>query len=173
MNVKAQSKSGVDSNFDCLVEATIFPSGSPKFGVVTRLYRIKADGNLKLIISNASDEDCQQVKWEVLAIYDTLIQEPIEAFKPGAKKTDVALDTVPESSILEYTRPTSAQAVREKLRIGTENVKVPYKLKQILYSHLPAFSRCPDAIGDFRGWAYPFCPKTRNARGIPKTISHI
>lgn len=93
------------------------PESSP--GILLNTVCIVSDEHFKLIISNASDEGRHLVQGEVLAIYHILIQEPVEAFNPDSKQSDVALNTINENPILEGTHPMSAQAVWDKLHIGT------------------------------------------------------
>ena len=101
-----------------------------------------------------------------MSIDDTLMQEPVEAFKPDVKQTDVPLDSIPP--LQDDTRdmhPISGESVWKGLRIETRTRHILQSLKQIVLQHLSAFSRCTDDIGNFTGWTYPLTQKA-NTRPV-------
>ena len=48
---------------------------------------------LPLFVSNTSVHDIEIVRGEILAVFDTLSQPPIECYKPDDKHNDHKLDT--------------------------------------------------------------------------------
>lgn len=68
--------------------------------VVIGQYNVKGSGNVKLQVCNLPYDLMSVGKRDVAGVFDTIIQFPLEAFRPDYKHLDVDLDY-----IMKYAEP--------------------------------------------------------------------
>ena len=65
-------------------------------GIYTGLYHKSKENKLKLKVGNTSSNPITIERGDVLGIYDEILQQAVECFKPDQKQEDIKLNNIPK-----------------------------------------------------------------------------
>lgn len=121
---------------------------------LTGLYDMNNQGNVEFNVCNITTENVVIERGEILAVFDTLLQPPVEAFKPDYKHVDVDLDTIGDSAHNSRKWET-VKDLFEAITIGPTTEKELTTLKNLVAHFIDAFAIDEDDIRKFTGFKYP------------------
>ena len=128
-------------------------------GIYTGLYHKSKENKLKLKVGNTSSNPITIERGDVLGIYDEILQQPVECFKPDQKQEDIKLNNIPKDlkvSDEKINIPTDPPLTPTQIfeQIDTQHLSDDEReqLKQIVISNVDAFASNKWDIGDFSEW---------------------
>ena len=158
----------------------------------TGCYDMKENGETYLFVSNLTSHPVDIKRVEILGVFDTLTQPPVEAYKPDEKQSDNDFESVGNNRGLTYPSVEEKEAEINKLDnkekeaileriwremdIGPLNYDEPATLKDIISRNLGAFALSVDDIGSFISFSYPLKykadanPRAAYTRPYPSSI---
>ena len=117
-------------------------------------YNVK-DNKVYVHFCNLSHQPVQVERHQIMAVFDTLVQPPVDAFRPEGKVADTELDTVDASAAThKEEKPMNLEEIWEKMDIGPLNYEERAELKQIIKDNIEAFASSADDIGSFTAFPY-------------------
>lgn len=115
---------------------------------MTGRYDVKGNKEVCIRICNLSHEPLQVEQREIMAVFDTLVQPPVDAFRPEGKEVDKELDAIDASS------KKQSQEIWEHMDIVPLNYAERAELRQIIKDNIDTFAVSADDIGSFTGFPY-------------------
>ena len=117
------------------------------------LYDIEKHGNLQFQICNITTEDIMIKRGKVVAVFDTLVQPPVDLFRPDYKHIDIDLDNI-IGAPLPPEKAKSVYALLLAMDIGSVNPTEKEQTLKVMAQSLVAFARNESDIGCFNGFKY-------------------
>ena len=118
-------------------------------------YNVKENKEVYLSFCNLSHQPVQVERSQIMAVFDTLEQPPVDAFRPEGKEADTELDTIDASAnSSKEEKPMSIYEIWEKMDIGPLNYEERAELKRIIRENIEAFASSADDIGSFTAFPY-------------------
>ena len=104
-------------------------------------------------ICNITTEDISVKPGEIVAVFDTLVQPPVDQFRPDYKHIDIDLDNIIRAPL----PPEKAKSVHDlllEMDIGPMNPTEKEQILKVMAQSLGAFARNESDIGCFKGFKY-------------------
>ena len=118
-------------------------------------YDVKDNKELYVRICNLSHQPLQIERKEIMAVFDTLVQPPVDAFRPEGKEVDTELDSVDASQPKDQQKkPMSFTDIWEEMDVGPLNYSERADLQQIIKDNIDEFATSADDIGSFTAFPY-------------------
>ena len=116
--------------------------------VIPELYDIEKQGNLHFQICNITTGDINVKPGEIVAVFDTLVQPPVDQFRPDYKHIDIDLDNIIKAPL----PPEKANSVHDlllEMDLGPMNPLEKEQLLKVMAQSIKAFARYESDIGCF------------------------
>lgn len=122
---------------------------------MTGRYDRKGNKKVYIRICNLSHEPLQIERKEIMAVFDTLVQPPVDSFRPEGKGVGTELDAVDASAEKQrQEKLLRFEDIWEQMNIGPLNYEERAELKQVIKENIDAFAASADDIGSFTGFPY-------------------
>ena len=117
------------------------------------LYDIEKHGNLQFQICNITTEDISIMPGDIVAVFDTLVQPPVDQFRPDYKHVDIDLDNIIRDP-LPPGRSKSVHDLLSEMEVGPMHPNEKEQILKVMAQSLGAFARNEGDIGCFKGFKY-------------------
>ena len=105
------------------------------------LYDFNNQGNVKIEVCNLTTEPIRIKPGEIVAVFDTLVQPPVDQFRPDYKHVDVDFDNIINTPIRDFKRNKTLKELMAEMQIGPMNPNERLCLERVVNQSIYAFAR--------------------------------